>query len=94
MAPGVDATWPDPADPPFELFWPERHLRGTVRAPFPTLHIVAAYAAERRAIATELQTHAPQGLRRLLNGEPGALALIEPGATIEMPISFDFSPLA
>jgi len=94
MAEGVDATWPDPADPPLELFWPERHLRATLRAPFPTLHIVAAYAVERGAIATEPQTHAPQGLRRLLNGEPGALTLIEPGATIELPISFDFSPLA
>jgi len=94
MAEGVDATWPGPGDPPLELFWPEQHLRATVRAPFPTLHIVAAYAAERGAIATEPQTHAPQGLRRLLNGEPGALTLIDPGAAIELPISFEFSPLA
>jgi aldose 1-epimerase len=94
MAEGVDATWPDPADPPLELFWPEKRLRATVRAPFPTLHIVAAYAAERGVIAAEPQTHAPQGLRRLRNREPGALTLIAPGETIELPITFEFSPLA
>ena len=94
MAQGVDATWPDPQDPPLELFWPEHQLRAAVRAPFPTLHIVAAYAVERGAIATEPQTHAPQGLRRLLEHEPGALTLIAPGAAIELPITFEFSPLA
>lgn len=94
MAEGVDATWPDPHDPPLELLWPEHHLRAVVRAPFPTLHIVAAYAAERSAIATEPQTHAPQGLRRFLNHEPGALTLISPGEAIELPITFEFSPLA
>lgn len=94
MAEGVDATWPDPGDPPVELFWPKHGLRAAVRAPYPTLNIVAAYSAERGAIAAEPQTHAPQGLRRLLNGEPGALTLIDPGAAIELPISFDFSPLA
>ena len=94
MAEGVDATWPDPQDPPLELFWPEQHLRAAVRAPFPTLHVVAAYAAERGAIATEPQTHAPQGLRRLLNHEPGALALISVGEAIELPITFEFTPLA
>ena len=52
------------------------------------------YAAERGAIATEPQTHAPQGLRRLLSGEPGALTLIAPGEAIELPITFEFSPLA
>ena len=94
MAEGVDATWPDPADPPLELFWPEQHLRAMVRAQFPTLHIVAAYATERGAIATEPQTHAPQGLRRLVEHEPGALTLIAPGEAIDLPITFEFSPLA
>ncbi len=94
MAQGVDATWPGPADPPLELFWLEHGLRAAVRAPSATLHIAAAYAAERGAIATEPQTHAPQGLRRLLDGEPGALTLIAPGAAIELPITFEFSSLA
>jgi aldose 1-epimerase len=91
MANGVDATWLHPADPALELFWPEGGFQATVRAPVATLHIAAACAAERGAIAAEPQTHAPNGLRRLLHGEPGALALIDPGATIELPITLAFS---
>jgi aldose 1-epimerase len=90
MAVGVDAAWSDPTDPPVELWWPEAGLHAVMRAPFPTLHIVAAYAPERGAIAVEPETHAPQGLRRLVNGEPGALTMIDPGAEIELPISIVF----
>jgi hypothetical protein len=41
------------------------------------------------ATAVEVQSHAPDGLRRLLNGEPGALDLLPPGAelAIEMTIT-------
>jgi aldose 1-epimerase len=92
MAAGVDAAWTDPGDPPVELWWPEYRLHAAMRAPFPTVHIVAAYAPERGAIAVEPETHAPQGLRRLLNGEPGGMTMIEPGEHIELPITlaFDF----
>jgi galactose mutarotase-like enzyme len=60
-------------------------------APSPTLHIVAAYAPERGAIAAEPQTHAPEGLRRLANREPGALTMINPGDSLELPISIAFA---
>jgi len=89
LAQGVDATWADPGNPAFELWWPNG-LHAAVRALFPTLHVVAAYAPERAAIAVEPETNAPQGLRRLLNGEPGALALLEPGREICLPITIDF----
>jgi aldose 1-epimerase len=89
LADGVDATWADPGDPPLELWWTDG-LHASLRAPFPTLHIVAACAPERGAIAAEAQTHAPQGLRRLLAGEPGAMTLIDPGAEIELPIEIEF----
>jgi aldose 1-epimerase len=89
IAEGVDATWAQPADPAFELWW-RTGLHGALHAPFQTLHVVAAYAPERGAIAIEPQTHAPQGLRRLLNAEPGAMALIEPGDEITLPITLEF----
>ena len=93
MAPmrvGVDSTWAEPQDPPLELWWPEHRIRATWRAPHPTLHIVAAYAAQRGAVAIEPETHAPQGLRRLLNDEPGAMALIPAGGYLNLPITIDF----
>ena len=89
IAEGVDATWKDPSETAFELWWPDG-LHATVRAPFPTLHVVAAYAPERGAIAVEPQTHAPQGLRRLVDDEPGAMTRIDPGGEIVLPITIDF----
>lgn len=89
IAEGVDATWAEPAEPAYELWWPDG-LHAAVRAPFPTLHVVAAYAPERGAIAVEPETNAPQGLRRLLNGEPGGLVWIEPGQQIVLPIDMIF----
>jgi galactose mutarotase-like enzyme len=61
-----------------------------MRAQYPGLHVTAANASDVQAIAVEPQTHAPQGLRRLLNGEPGALAWIQPGDELELPITIDF----
>jgi aldose 1-epimerase len=89
LAQGVDATWAEPGDPPFELAWPFG-LHATVRAPFPTLHVVAAFAPERGAIAIEPQTQAPYGLTRMLNDEPGAMAVLDPGDEIQLPITIDF----
>jgi aldose 1-epimerase len=89
MAVGVDATWAQPEDPAFELWWPDG-LHAGVRAPFPTLHVVGAFAPQRAAIAVEPQTNAPQGLQRLLDGQPGALAMIEPGAEMVLPIEMAF----
>jgi galactose mutarotase-like enzyme len=89
LAEGVDATWADPGEPAFELWWPDR-VHATVSASAPSLHVVAAYAPERGAIAIEPQTHAPQGLRRLLNSEPGAMTLIQPGNEMVLPITIDF----
>jgi len=38
------------------------------------------------AVAIEPQTHAPQGLRRLLAGEPDAMLLLDPGETLRLSI--------
>ena len=92
LSEGVDSTWTQPADPPVELSWPAHGFSAQMRAPFPTLHITAADAPERGAIAVEPQTHAPQGLRRLIDGQPGAMTVIPAGTEIVLPITLDFAP--
>ncbi len=93
LAPGLDATWTDLADPPVELEWPAVGIGATLRASSPALFIVAASPPELDAIAVEPQTHAPQGLRRLLNGEPGALTVIEPGQALTLDVELAFRTL-
>jgi galactose mutarotase-like enzyme len=88
LVPGIDATWTALSRPPVELAWPALGLRAQMRTD--ATHIVAAHAVDRGAIAVEPQTHAPQGLRRLVRGEPGALAVLEPGATLELHIELAF----
>ena len=90
LANGVDSTWTRASDPPVELWWPDFGLHAQMRAPYPGLHVTAANASDIQAIAVEPQTHAPQGLTRLLNGEPGALAWIKPGEALALPITIDF----
>jgi len=83
---GLDAAWTGLADPPVVLAWPADGLRATLRV-FPTVrYIVAASPGEIDAVAVEPQTHAPAGLRRLLNGEPGALEPLDPGATLALTV--------
>lgn len=86
MADGVDAAWTDLDEPAVELHWPESGISVTMRASGPTIHVVAASPAERDAVAVEMQTHAPQGLRRLVRGEPGALDLLEPGGVLALTV--------
>ena len=88
---GIDASWTDLDEPVIAaLRWPKLGIRALFRsltAPW----LVAASAPELGAIAVEPQTHAPWGLRRLVDGEPGGLALIAPGATLSMTTEIDFS---
>lgn len=92
MAEGVDATWCDPSDPAAELVWPGR-LRATMQVTAPQRFIVAANPAGLDALAVEAQTHAPQGLRRLLNGDPGAMTVLAPGETLSLGVRLVFEPL-
>jgi galactose mutarotase-like enzyme len=90
---GVDATWSDIGDPPVVLLWPDIGLRATMTADVlngPTLFIVAARLPGTDAVAVEPQTHAPDGLRRLALGEPGAVSLIPPGESIELAVVLAF----
>lgn len=90
MADGLDATWTDLAEPPVELRWPELCIRATMRVTSPTRFVVAASLGGIDAIAVEPETHAPQGLRRLLNGEPGGLAMLEPGGVLRLGVELEF----
>jgi len=87
---GLDATWTDLADPPVILEWPDAGVRATMTVEAPTRFIVAATLLGTDAVAVEPQTHAPDGIRRLLAGEPGGLALIPPGATLELVVGLGF----
>ncbi|MCI0346237.1 MAG: hypothetical protein L0221_12465 [Chloroflexi bacterium] len=84
---GLDATWSDLAEPPVDVNWPELGVRATMSAEPPASpFVVAASLPDVDGVAIELQTHAPSGLRRLLVGEPGPLAVLAPGASLALVI--------
>ena len=83
MAVGVDATWPVAASGLVaELHWPDTGTHVEVHVESDAAFVVAANPGNRDAIALETQTHAPQGLRRLSNREPGALTMVAPDASL------------
>jgi galactose mutarotase-like enzyme len=94
MPDGLDATWTDLGEPPVVLDWPDARIRATMTVTAPTRFIVAANLAGSDAVAVEPQTHAPDGIRRLQNGEPGSLALLEPGSTLELVMGLAFERTA
>jgi aldose 1-epimerase len=85
---GVDATWTGLREPVVELGWPDLALRATMRIDAPATLVCAASPREGdvEADAIEPQTHAPQGLRRLLNTLPDPLVWVAPGETLAMRI--------
>ena len=91
MADGLDATWarPDRARPS-SCAGRELGIRAEMRVESPSICIVAASPAGAPAVAVEPETHAPQGLRRLLRGEPGALTMLAPGERLELVMELAF----
>jgi galactose mutarotase-like enzyme len=94
MADDLDATWTELADPPVELVWPDADVRATMRSTPPVGYVVAASPGYVDAIAVEPETHAPQGLRRLLRGEPGGLTVLKPGQSLGLTVELAFERLA
>jgi aldose 1-epimerase len=90
---GLDNGWTDLADPAVELEWPGLGLRADLRFRAARRHVVAATPVDPDATAIEPQTHAPQGLARLLAGDPDGLALIEPGGSLALGIELAFDRL-
>ena len=90
---GVDTTWTGLTGYMVELVWLEHELRATMLVETSgNLVIVAARLPTMDdAIALEPQTHAPQGLRRLVNGEPDAMTLLPPGETLRLSATLHFA---
>ena len=90
LAPDLDATWSGLAYPPVELAWPAAGVQATMTMVPADGCVVAASPAAFDAVAVEPQTHAPQGLRRLLNGEPAAMVPLDPGAALRLSMTLHF----
>jgi aldose 1-epimerase len=90
MAADLDATWTHLADVPVELRWPNLGIRAAMRISAPSRYVVAASPNHLDATAVEPQTHAPQGLRRTLNGEPGGLTMLDPGEVLPLTVEIVF----
>ncbi len=90
MPAGLDATWTALSAPVVELGWPQLGLQAVMRITAVTPQVVAASPADRAAVAVEPQTHAPQGLRRLVNHEPGAMTWLAAGAALHLGVEIDF----
>jgi aldose 1-epimerase len=91
MPADLDATWADLAEPPVVLDWPAAGIGATMTVAAPTRFIVAASPIGIDAVAVEPQTHAPDGIRRLVAGEPGALTLLAPEETLQLVVGFAFA---
>jgi aldose 1-epimerase len=85
----IDATWTDLPDPAVHLAWADG-IEMTMRGDRPDAVLVAANPVERGAAAVEIQTHAPDGLRRLLGDEPYGMELLDPGATLALTLTLSF----
>lgn len=85
MPAGLDATWLNPAHPPVRLSWPDAAIRATMEVTSDAgLCIVAASPPDSGAVAIEPETHAPQGIRRLLAGDPYGLSWVAPGQAMHL----------
>lgn len=89
MPPGVDATWAGLSDPAVGLSW--QGVQATMRVHATQAFIVAASPHDVDAVAIEAQTHAPDGLRRLINGEPAEMAMLNPEETLSLTVQLDFA---
>lgn len=90
MPDDLDSTWTKLARPPVQLRWPTLGVQARMDVTAPEVFIVAASPASLEAIAVEPQTHVPQGLRRLVNHEPGALAMLGPDESLGMTVELTF----
>ncbi len=91
LGPEIDATWTQLREPPIRLAWPHARVAATILTHGTGAYVCAAGGGMVGAIAVEPQTHAPQGIRRLRNGEPGGLLPIAPGASLTLAMELGFT---
>lgn len=92
MAVGMDSTWTGLIDRRVQLAWPGQGVRcEMVASTDGNLVFVAARPPQIDAIALEPQTHAPQGLRRLIRNERDPMTLLTPGETLALEMTLNFS---
>jgi aldose 1-epimerase len=83
--PGLDVTFAAVDPPVIDLAWPDAGIRATLAsATGGGTFVAVATPPDIGAIAVEAQTHGPDGLRRLLQGEGDALRMLEPGAAMAL----------
>src|SRR3954471_14530417 len=89
---GVDNTWTGLSEHATHVAWPDTGMRGEMSASSTHgLVFVAARLPGIDAFALEPQTHAPMGLRRMLNDEPDPMTRLAPGETLRLITTFSFS---
>jgi aldose 1-epimerase len=88
---GMDDVFTDLAAPFAELVWRERGLRCVMEASAAADHGTVAAFEEMDAVAVEPQTHATDGHRRRRDGEVGGIAVLPPGAELEVVTTLRFS---
>ena len=86
----LDATWSGFTAPRVELAWPGDGIDAVIAVDAPHVLVAVATPAHTDAVAVEPQTHAPDGLRRLVNGEPDALTRVAPGETLRLTLRMTF----
>ena len=86
-ADGLDGTWTDPSRGAVDLAWPEVGLRALVRST--ARYVAIATPPDLDAVAVEPQTHAPDGLRRLLEGRSDGLAWLAAGDALTLELAIE-----
>jgi len=90
---GLDATWSGIGPGAVQLSWPQLGVAAEISCDPSSANVVVASPPEPDATAVEMQTHAPDGMRRLLNHEPGAMALLPPAGELALELRLSFRRL-
>ena len=91
VAENLDASWTDLSDPAAEMAWPDSGISASMRAIGPSVYLSVASLSFLDSVAVEPETNLPQGLRRLLNHEPGGLQMLAPGGVLSLGVELAVS---